>query len=196
MSNKHLVTLERLKELLAYDPATGIFTWKIRRRNQIRPGTIAGKSVNDEGYHKIFIDAKSYSAHRLAWFYMTGLWPNFVDHINGIKTDNRFANLRDVSNSENQQNQRKAHKHNLSGFLGVSSKGIGQFSANIRLNGKQHYLGTYPTAEAAHAAYLNAKRELHQSAIHVCDELQQSVCARATAAEEKLANIRAALDKE
>lgn len=165
MNDKKIVTLERVKELLSYDPETGVFTWKVSRNNQIRAGMIAGKGLNSEGYHRIFIDGKFYGAHRIAWFYMMGIWPDFVDHINWVKTDNRFANLRDVSNSVNQQNQRKAHKHNLSGLLGVSAKESGRFSANIRLNGKRHYLGTFHTAEAAHAAYLNAKCELHKGAI-------------------------------
>jgi hypothetical protein len=92
---------------------------------------------------------------------MTGRWPQFeIDHRNGIHDDNRWENLRDGTKSYNLQNQRKAHRNNKIGLLGVGKKRDG-FQARIHLNGKTRYLGSFPTPELAYAAYLEAKRELH-----------------------------------
>ncbi len=102
-------------------------------------------------------------AHRLAWLYVHGTWPAMrVDHRNGNPADNRIRNLRLATNSENRQNLHKAHKNNLSGLLGVSRNG-NNWAATIKINGKRIGLGTYKTAEAAHAVYLVAKRELHHA---------------------------------
>jgi hypothetical protein len=85
-----------------------------------------------------------------------------LDHINGIKRDNRIENLREATDSENQQNQKKPPAHNTSGFLGVTKyKRNGKWVAGIKLNGKRINLGYFDTPEAAHAAYLQKKKELH-----------------------------------
>jgi hypothetical protein len=100
---------------------------------------------------------------------MTGAWPLFeIDHRNGIGTDNRWKNLRDGTRSFNIQNQRRARSDNKTGFLGVHRSGKKErkgFVAKIQLDGKQRYLGVFSTAEAAHAAYLAAKRRIHPGCV-------------------------------
>lgn len=114
------------------------------------------------GYLTVRIFGRSYKAHRLAWLYMTGAWPALdVDHKNGVHDDNRWDNLREVTMSVNQQNQRKAQRGNVVGLLGVSAKRK-KFSARIHLNGKTILLGVHDTPEMAHAAYLKAKREIRR----------------------------------
>jgi hypothetical protein len=95
---------------------------------------------------------------------MTGEWPQGeVDHINGVPSDNRWSNLRDVGRTKNAQNIRKPKSNGQSGFLGVSHrKDTGRYQAFITVERKRKTLGCYATAEAAHAAYLEAKRQLHE----------------------------------
>jgi len=96
-----MVTHSELKTILHYDPKTGIFTWKIKISKKTLIGSIAGH-LGHKGYIKIVIKGKGYRANRLAWFYMTGEWPeNLVDHVNRIRNDNRWVNLRDITNKEN-----------------------------------------------------------------------------------------------
>jgi len=157
------LTQERLKELLHYDHDTGVFAWRALPPNAhcVKIGDVAGSYSN--GYLKIKICGVSYWGHRLAWLYMTGEWPLFeIDHRNGIHADNRRKNLREGTKSFNQQNQRNAHRNNKIGLLGVSKNENG-FRARIQLDGKRRCLGSFPTPELAHDAYLEAKRELHPS---------------------------------
>lgn len=116
------------------------------------------------GYLKLELDSFSYQAHRLAWLYCYGEMPkNQIDHINGIKNDNRICNLREATNSQNQQNLYNAQADNKSGFLGVSLRGDnGKYRAAITLNKKTYNLGTYATPEEAHKSYVKAKRKLHE----------------------------------
>lgn len=117
-----------------------------------------------DGYVVIMIDGKSYQAHRLAWLYIYEKWPdNMIDHLNTIRDDNRITNLRDVEHNINIQNQRRAQKNNKSaGLLGVTFNKLAQkYVAQIKLNGKNKYLGLFDNAEDAHEAYLEAKRQYH-----------------------------------
>jgi len=99
----------------------------------------------------------------MAWLYMTGSWPAAeIDHRNGNKSDNRWENLRDVQPVVNQQNKRRAQSNSKTGFLGVMVSGDGRFCARIRVNGRNKHLGSFRSPELAHAAYLMAKRELHE----------------------------------
>lgn len=161
MANADL-TAQRLRELLHYNSETGQFTRSIARRGRNGgAGSVAGCKTA-RGYIRISISGKIYMAHRLAWLYVLGVWPaGDIDHIDGDKTNNRFANLRDVSTSVNMQNQRKAQPRNASGFLGVTIHG-GRFEASIKLNGKNIYLGSYATPQMAHDAYIAAKRVIHE----------------------------------
>lgn len=157
------LTQARLKELLHYDPETGIFTWLvIANNNKALVGTVAG-SLNKPGYMMIGVDRKRYLAHRLAFLYMTGEWPSEqVDHINGERTDNRWCNLRAATEGENKHNIGGPPRTNTSGYLGVSwDKSRGKWRAHIYLRNVQHHLGRFTTPEAAHAAYLAAKDKLH-----------------------------------
>jgi len=154
------LTAERIRELLAYDAGTGSFCWRVTTSNRATAGSIAG-SPDGHGYVKIKVDGRLYMAHRLAWLHVYAVWPvGSVDHINGVGTDNRIANLRDVDHSTNMQNQRRANYDSKSGLLGVAPHG-NNFRARIQLAGKQRHLGTFSTAEEAHAAYIAAKREIH-----------------------------------
>jgi hypothetical protein len=158
------LTAQRLRELLDYDPATGVFTWRVYRSGNAKQGAVAG-SIDRNGY-RVFCFAKHgmQAGGRLAWFYVHGRWPNgVIDHINGVVDDNRIANLRDVNTAQNLQNIKRHRKQNKSGFLGVTSCKDGRFSASIECDTVRHYLGNFKTPEEAHACYLKAKRELHST---------------------------------
>ena len=103
-------------------------------------------------------------AHRLAWLYTHGKWPSkYIDHINGVKTDNRIANLREADNGENMQNQRRARRNSKTGLLGVRwNRASGNYVAVITVNRHVINVGSFKTAEEAHEAYLRAKAELHE----------------------------------
>ena len=159
LRNRKPLTADRLKELLTYEPVTGIFTRRKRTCSRVWVGMVAG-NITNKGYVKICVDSFPYLAHRLAWLYITGAWPLTIDHINGVRTDNRFINLRSVSNAINAQNVFSARPHNKVGVLGVTRAGK-RFSAALNLNRRRIYLGVFDTAEEAHTAYLSAKRVMH-----------------------------------
>lgn len=155
-----------LLDVLDYEPETGVFIWKKPRCWKAKVGSPAG-GLRPDGYLSTMLLGKRYLLHRLAWFYVHGKWPEHeIDHINGCRTDNRISNLRDVSTAENRHNIDRAFSTNKScGVLGVSKrKNIKQktpYIAQIMANGKRRVVGYFNTAEAAHAAYLKAKDELH-----------------------------------
>lgn len=148
------LTAERLRELLAYDPETGVFRWKASR-GYVKGGKIAG-TLNNRGRRQITVDRRLYVASRLAWLYQTGEWPcDQIDHINLIIDDNRFCNLREATNSQNQANTHK-RASNKSGFKGVcSDRGVG-WRAQIMVGGKVRRLGLFTTPERAFIAYIFA----------------------------------------
>lgn len=156
------LTQQRLKELLSYDPETGLFINLTQRRPQAKIGSVAG-CKNNNGYIRIMIDGKLYQSHRIAWLYVYGELPeNDLDHINEIKDDNRICNLRLDTNQENPHNISRPQVNNTSGFRGVSwHKWNKKWVARIKLNGKTQHLGFFDTAKEAHEAYLKAKREIH-----------------------------------
>lgn len=154
------LTLEEVKALLDYSPLTGQFVSK-RPGPGGRRGSVVG-FVERRGYVRVKVNGRKYFAHRLAWFYVHGHWPKHtIDHVNGDKSDNRIANLRDVSTAINCQNLRRANVDNKTGRLGVSTHG-NKFKAGIKVGGRLIHLGTFPTPDAAHHAYVIAKRALHQ----------------------------------
>lgn len=153
-----MLTQERLKELLSYDPETGIFKWVAALNWRIEIGRIAG-TLHHTDYVYIEIAGKSYAAHRLAWLYIHGCWPvNKIDHRNRVRNDNRQENLREATNAQNAQNA--PCRKNKSGYAGVHYT-HGWFQARISVDGKRCNIGCYPTPELANAAYLAAKREFH-----------------------------------
>lgn len=137
------------------DPDAGTLVRRITAGHQ-RAGSKVG-ALRPDGYLMVIVEKKGYLVHRVIWAMAIGSWPtNGLDHINGVKTDNRLANLRDVPQRTNNQNRNKVRAQ--VGLLGVSKNGTG-FGARIRdANGKATWLGTYRTAEEAHQAYLAAKR--------------------------------------
>lgn len=156
----HMLTQERLKELLEYNSDTGEFTCIKDSGTKWKAGKVAGHH-HWNGYIVIGIDSKSYKAHRLAFFYMTGKWPTHqVDHINGKRSDNRFVNLREATPSQNQQNLKKAKGDTRTQVLGVTRNGT-KYIAQIGLNKTRVHIGTFNTLKEASTAYLAVKRGLH-----------------------------------
>lgn len=155
------LTQDRLKELLEYNPEAGRFIRLIGRSGpKARAGDVAGCD-NGQGYIRIYVDGRPYKAHRLAWFYMFGEWPKEIDHINCDKSDNRAANLRKVTRSQNRMNVR-AYRSNKSGYRGVSYyRQTGRWKAQIQKSGKKIAIGYFDTPEQAHAAYQEASARLH-----------------------------------
>lgn len=157
------LTQEYVKNRFEYDEITGVFTWKnpSAKRKCLKGRVVGG--FDRYGYLSTGINKKHYRLHRLAWLYVYGKNPDGdIDHINGIKSDNRIENLREVSCTENQQNRKCANVNNKSGLLGVSKeKRYGKWIAQIGVNGKCIYLGRFDDMIAAHESYLNAKRKLH-----------------------------------
>jgi hypothetical protein len=151
------MTPDRLKEITRYDPDSGFFTWALSRR-RCRVGEKMG-CVAKNGYVVIRLDNTLYLAHRLAWLYQTGEWPaHQIDHINRNRADNRWSNLREVTNAENAQNKRA--KPNKSGFCGVRKENS-KWLAEIKVNYRPIRIGLFDTPEEAHQAYIAAKRKLH-----------------------------------
>ena len=164
MRRREQLTQAELKAALWYDPDTGTFYNVVARGARAQAGAIAG-TRHSTGYWQIRLGGRIYLAHRLAFLYMTGEWPVAeVDHINGVHNDNRWVNLRDVSRACNVENQRRAHTRSKSGLLGASPHATmaGKWRASICSGRKVRNLGTFDTSEEAHAAYLKAKRELHE----------------------------------
>lgn len=136
-----------LKELLDYNPETGVFSWAKDIGYKLKKGQKAGSLSC--GYVRIKLFKKSYMAHRLAFLYMTGKWPDKeVDHINQIRDDNRWTNLREVTRTENLRN--RVFSCSESGKTGVywDKKG-GKWRAQIRIDGKNKYLGSFTDLKEA-----------------------------------------------
>lgn len=155
------VSVMHLCDMLNYDPASGVLTWRNKIGRKVRAGTVAGHK-DRSGYVRLCFDGKRYQAHRLAWLLFHGSWPNAeIDHIDGDRSNNRIVNLRSVSNMMNTQNQRHAHTNNKLGILGVR-KHREKFQSAIRLGGRLFHLGSFANPEAAHEAYVVAKRKYHE----------------------------------
>jgi hypothetical protein len=154
-----LVLHERLLDLIEYNPDTGVWVWKEtrdRRRKRL-VGKRAG-GLDHDGYWRISLDGRYYRSGRLAWFFVTKQWPaEEIDHINNIREDDRFVNLRQATRRQQTMN-RRAHKDNGSGKKGVR-RVRGKFRARIMIDGKLRHIGMYASAEEAHAAYCEAARE-------------------------------------
>ena len=156
-----MITQNKLKELLHYDPETGLFTRLVTTAHHAKAGQVAG-SVGHHGYIVIRIEGKLYLAHRLAWLYCSGNFPQHgIDHINRVTNDNRLSNLRPANQLENGQNQVR-RKNNASGHTGVSWwNRNNKWRAGITVNRKNINLGYFSKIEDAVAAYAEAKSRLH-----------------------------------
>lgn len=154
------LTADEARTLWAYDAASGALTWLVDASPRYRVGMQAGH-LNAQGYVVIGYGYRLWYAHRLAWIIVTGAWPvGEIDHIDAVKDNNRWSNLRDVPKSLNQANT-VVRSDNTSGFKGVSRKaGRNRWAASIQKDGRQRHLGYFDTAEAAHAAYVEAANDL------------------------------------
>lgn len=144
-----MIEFLRLHQLMDYDSSTGLFRAKTSR------GCLGkGKSAkwhNGNGYIRIEIDGRRYHAHRLAWFYSFGEWPQYIDHINGDRADNRLQNLRNATQSQNAANMKRGKPKGIS-----FDQRTKRWVAQITVNYKNHFLGRFETPEAAHATYCAA----------------------------------------
>jgi len=156
-----MITQERLKQLLHYNPETGLFTRiDIESNRTDRLGKQPG-SRNTKGHIQIRLDGTLYVAHRLAWLYMNGRFPvNQLDHIDGDKTNNKITNLREATNKQNQENV-PLQVNNTSGYRGVSfDKRLKKFRAYVCHNRQQITLGLFDTSELATSAAQKARDQL------------------------------------
>ena len=141
----HSISQRKLQSVLDYDQKSGIFVWKISRRMK---GKVAG-CLRPDGYIKITINRKHYLAHRLAWLYINGVFPDYIDHVNGNKSDNCLSNLRPATMSENHINRSK-RVDNTTGYKGVSlKKDRSKYKAEIGFEGRNIFLGYFSCAEEA-----------------------------------------------
>lgn len=163
-----MFTHAEIKAALSYDPETGIMTWRVRSDVPTEWNTrYSGKKVGSfdrKGYFQCSFKGRVLRVHRLIWWLVTGEDPKGkVDHINGVRTDNRWSNLRLADQVQNSENLRKPHRDNKSGYLGVSwSTTMNQFVAQISSKGRRYTLGYFTDPKAAHEVYVNAKRRLHE----------------------------------
>jgi hypothetical protein len=157
-----MLTQSKLKELFHYCPSTGLFT-RLVNVGKSKAGDIAG-SRDNRGYLCVGINGKPYQSHRLAFLYMTGKFnQHHTDHINGVTDDNRWANLRPVTRSENNKNK-KMPSNNTSGHIGVSwHKSSGKWRAQYVLNNKNHHLGCFSDINDAIAARETVSHLFHEN---------------------------------
>lgn len=154
------LTLERLKALIDYNPETGSMVWKISTSNRNPVGSEAG-TIMKHGYRHVSIDGRRYLAHRLAWFYVHGSWPTEIDHIDRDRSNNKLANLRLSTRSQNNMNT-KRRSDNKSGVTGVTwHKGSQKWRATIHKDGKQVQVGMFATIEEAAKAYQEVANQMH-----------------------------------
>lgn len=154
-----MIDINELKSCLEYNQDTGIFTWIKSKRKSII-GKVAG-SPDRHGYIDINVHGVRSKAHKFAWLYVYGEWPDEIDHINGVKYDNRISNLRKCTKSQNMKN-RKIQKNNKTGYVGVCfDNTCNRYRATAKLNGKKFHLGMYKTAIEASEAYVEFAKKNH-----------------------------------
>jgi hypothetical protein len=147
------LTTERLRELLHYDPSTGLFTWRVARSWMVKAGDVAGRKVTKEGHVAICIDYQTYTAGRLAWQWTTGTAPrHHVEHMNGVPSDSRWDNLRDIRRPGTAIRQ-GVHSQ------GFTDRGAGRrrFRARVYCDGRSRWVGGFLTRAEAREAYWFAK---------------------------------------
>lgn len=156
------LTVALLRERLQYDTETGALMWRVRPNGRVPANTQAG-CIASTGYRVVRLGGRQWRAHRLVWLLVHGIEPvGDLDHIDGDRLNNRIQNLRESNDLANAQNRRRANRNSTTGLLGVSAPACKPvFHAAIRATGKKIHLGTYPTADEAHDAYLKAKRRFH-----------------------------------
>lgn len=169
------LALSTIKQQLDYCPLTGQFRWRVSKPRAAR-GAIAGFSCK-KGYTRIKVMGVNLSAHRLAWAFAKGHWPDKqIDHRNNIRNDNRLRNLREATTFENARN-RVSHKQTKTGFKGVTPMGK-NFQARCRVANVVHNLGTYPSAKEASVAYNLFAAKHHQLFYNASVRQGESIMAR------------------
>lgn len=175
MAASQLPSPDELRQLLRYEPETGKLYWRMRSESMFRdrakpaPQLCAAWNTryanapalshrNNRGYLSGHIAGAAILSHRAIWAMVHGEWPEFIDHINGDRADNRLCNLRAVSRAENNRNRRLNH-NSASGVCGVKQLPNGRWTARIRVDGKNQWLGTFDTVEHAAAVRSLAERE-------------------------------------
>lgn len=155
------IPVARLREVFSYDAEAGQLLWAVNKGTQAPAGSIAGSVSN--GYRRVQLDGVSTMAHRICWALWHSEWPKgLIDHIDGNRSNNRILNLREGSYAMNRENQRKPRADSASGVLGACwHKSTKKWKASIQVNGKHIHIGLFASAEAAGAAYLAKKREIH-----------------------------------
>lgn len=155
----------KLRELLSYDKETGVLAWLSKPpRSRVNVGDPAGYWITDPvsgcpSYNIVGVRGRTYGAHVLAFVIVEGYWPaEQIDHRDGNRRNNRWANLREATHGENQHNTPRS-RNNKSGFKGVHKRKHG-WEASIQARKKYHYLNTFKTAQEAHAAYCAAAERL------------------------------------
>lgn len=151
--------IERVREMLEYDPLSGDLYWKNVTTNRVKVGDRAGNY--SQGYVETSIDGRTYRATHLIWVIVFGRLPHgFVDHINGVRDDNRLINLREATHAENARNV-AMHRDNTCGAKGVQiHRGRRKpYQARIYVDGRQKSLGYFATVDAAKAAYDAAAKQ-------------------------------------
>lgn len=168
------LTVERLYEVLDYDPETGEFIWKVRQKasrgwNPKYVGKLAGTVDKHDSlvYLRISIDSVDYKAHRLAWLYSYGAWPqNQIDHRDGDGLNNRLENLRDVADALNMVNK-VVYRNSPSGVSGVTWRSDrGKWLAGVHKGGKLHWIGLFTDLADAETAVIAKRAELGFSPTH------------------------------
>lgn len=154
------ITAENVHAIFRY--RNGLLYWRESLTGKHRVAGEPAGGVNADGYVKVEVGGKAHGVHRLVWLMHRGDWPlGEIDHLNGNRADNRIGNLRDVGHRMNAENRRGPNRGSATGFLGVTQHESGRFRARIRVDGALKSLGLFDTPEAAHAAYVDAKRTLH-----------------------------------
>lgn len=157
----HILTQDELKRQLHYNPETGIFTRLVSNSSRVKLGDIAGY-LTKNGYIGVKVNDKQHYAHRLAFLYMDGMFPPAeVDHIDCVRDNNAWDNLRHATRSENQRNMEKP-SNNTSGYRGVCfNKARAKYQARCNVDGKMVYLGLYNTPELAYEARTSYAKSHH-----------------------------------
>lgn len=153
------MTQDDLKRFLHYDPETGFFTWRVNRTNGIKAGDRAGCSRGK--YWVISVWNVSYAAQRLAVLYMTGAFPpEYVDHINGLTLDNRWSNLREATNAENQRNRSgTGSRCGLKNVTYVASRS--KYQVSLKVGGREKFIGYFEDLELADLVATAAREKYH-----------------------------------
>lgn len=173
-----MLTYDELIGDLRYHHTNGLFTWRVDVSRVARVGIIAGYVDKEHGYVKIRVRRQQYAAHRLAWFYMTREYPVLhIDHINGVRHDNAWRNLRLATPAENAQNMQMGRAKSLTGVLGIfvvngNFEGPQPWGVNLTVGGAKKYLGGFRTLREAIVARLEGEQRYFRNApVRCADEL-------------------------